>query len=314
MKRNRRLYIYALLVGVWLFFTVSLTSWWVIFGLRQIDELMAVKHEQIGKLVRQQEMLIWEGMAFFVSLLLGGVAIGYFMFREVRQAKRVRNFLATFTHELKTPLASLRLQAEILKEQLAQQPYAALLDRLVSDTGRLTLQLDNSLLLANEQVRELFVEELSLQDVLASLKHHWPDCQVHLDHECVLKVDRRALESILQNLIQNAVTHGKAGEVELQAVRQDSDFVCLIVTDNGCGFNGNTKKLGQLFARFYSASGSGIGLYLARKLAKEMGGDLTIAERHSVQTAKPGGFSVKVTLPGYILQSNGDGRAIVSGG
>jgi signal transduction histidine kinase len=288
-----------ILAVIWFVFTVSLSGWWVIFGLQQIDNLMELKHDGIDILVRHQKMLLWEGGALFVSLVLGGSALAYFMVRERRQSEQVQRFLATFTHELKTPLASLRLQAESLQDSRGSPEHSqALLQRLVADTARLTLQLNNCLFVADATSkgigkRSLRIEPLSLRAALQAIAPQWPSLTVHCPQDATLLADARGLESILQNLLQNAVTHGKASRVEVLARPHSQDHVSVLVQNNGAPFKGNRSMLGKLFARFYSGSGSGIGLYLVRTLTTLLGGTVSISPRET-------GFEVELVLPGSL--------------
>lgn len=93
-------------------------------------------------------MLLLEGSTLVISLVGGALAFYLLGLRLRRQSEAIQQFLLTFTHELKTPIASLRLQAEELGERLKDSKEKHLLERLISDTSRLTLQLDNSLYIA----------------------------------------------------------------------------------------------------------------------------------------------------------------------
>ena len=280
----------SIILSVWVLFTISLAGWWFVFGERQLNRLMSLQHQEAAQSVRYHKMLMWEGGALLLSLLGGGAALGFFMMREIRQREAISTFLATLTHELKTPLASLQLQAEILREQIQNPDSTQTIERLVGDTARLTLQLDNCLALAGSSSFTLLPETLSLRDVLRSFEGHWPGLTIELVQDAYVHADRRALASILQNLIQNSVVHGKASRVTISIVA-DRACVDILVQDNGRGFEGRPELLGKLFQRFYSGSGSGIGLYLARRMAQRMSGDLSIL---SVSE----GFCVKVRLRG----------------
>ena len=289
MKNSRRAFFRSLFAVLWLVFTLSLTGWWFVFGLRQVDRLMSLQHESAAEFARYQRMLMWEGGALFLSLFGAGLALAYFMYRELRQRGAIDSFLATFTHELKTPIASLRLQAEALGEQIDGLAEKKLLDRLIADTGRLTLQLNNSLFLAGGKERELLIQELSLQEVLLSLGRQWPDIEIS-PADCILKADSRALEAVLQNLIHNAVTHGGATRIDVQVEHGADKRARISLHDNGRGFAGDRKKLGVLFKRHYPGSGSGIGVYLCGKLLAAMGGGLEIPPVKQ-------GFLVRICLP-----------------
>src|SRR5258708_31095972 len=145
-KRNR---IVIAVVGLWVVFTVTLASWWMVFGLRQLDLLTRLKIEGAADFHRHYRMLLWEGGILIVSLIGGGLALVYYAHREQKRHAQVEEFFAAFTHDAKTALTSLRLQAESLQEDYANSESNPLLDRLLRDTLRLQLQLENSLFLVN---------------------------------------------------------------------------------------------------------------------------------------------------------------------
>jgi len=283
VKRDRRS-IKLIVVGAWLAFSLSLASWWIVFGLRQLERIGELETQQASELARPQKMLMWEGGVLLLLLVSGGSALGYFVYLENKRFRQVNEFFATFSHELKTPIASLRLQAESLQEDFLQDPnqkfeehHRKLLDRLLKDSVRLELQLENSLFLANISEHQLFLEQLPLSRVLESLKPQWPQMDIQLTGDCNIKADRRAVESILKNIIQNSAIHGRAKHVVINPVRQDG-IIRVQVEDDGVGFSGSTKTLGRLFSRQNSTSGSGVGLFLAKQLMKKMDGDLNFVK------------------------------------
>jgi two-component system phosphate regulon sensor histidine kinase PhoR len=271
-KRDR---IIILLVALWVLFTVALAGWWQIFGLRQLDRLKQFQLEGAADFQHHYQMLIWEGGVLIVSLIGGGVALFYYARREQKRHAQVEEFFSAFTHDAKTALASLRLQAESLREDSVNVAPNPLLDRLLSDTVRLQLQLENSLFLVNLPSGKLFVEPVKLGHLVEVLRHHWPDLTIVQRGDGVVLADVRAVESVLANLVQNAVTHGQATRVDIDVEADEEGRVCLRVTDNGRGFEGDFDHLGKLFVRPARDSGSGVGLYIARQLLKRMNGLLT---------------------------------------
>src|SRR4030095_16940237 len=149
------------LVTLWVVFTVTLAVWWLIFGLRQLDLINQLNLENATQLNRHYQMLMWEGGILIASLIGGGLALFYYARREQKRHAQVEEFFAAFTHDAKTALASLRLQAESLREDFADTPNP-LLDRLLRDTLRLQLQLENSLFLVNLPRGKFFLEPISL--------------------------------------------------------------------------------------------------------------------------------------------------------
>src|ERR1051325_8057276 len=268
MKHSRDR-IKILLVALWVTFTVTLAVWWLIFGLRQLDLLTQFHVEQYDQLQRHYQMLLWEGGILIASLVGGGLALFYYARREQKRHRQVEAFFAAFTHDAKTALASLRLQAESLKEELGATPNP-LLDRLLQDTLRLQLQLENSLFLVNLPTGRLLNQPVRIGQLIDALRYHWPDLSIVQKGDAVVRGDSRALESVLTNFIDNAVTHGQASEIRIVAEPGSNGRLILRVSDNGTGFKGDFKQLGRLFVRHARGSGSGVGLYISRQLAKRM--------------------------------------------
>src|SRR5690606_13019752 len=104
-----------------------------------------------------------------------------------------------------------------------------LLDRLVRDTVRLEIQLENSLHLSQIETSGLFLEQLELRKSLASLEHQWPGVAIQVSGNAKIHADRRALETILKNLIQNSVVHGGAKRIHFQIVEVDVGTVSIRV-------------------------------------------------------------------------------------
>jgi len=287
-KRNR---IVIALVGLWVVFTVTLAGWWLVFGLRQLELLNRLNLEGAADLNRHYQMLLWEGGILIMSLIGGGLALFYYARREQKRHAQVEEFFAAFTHDAKTALASLRLQAESLREDFAGAEPSPLLDRLLSDTLRLQLQLENSLFLVNLTRGKFFLEPISLSDRVDRLRHHWPDLVIAQSGDGVVMADARALESVLTNLVQNSVMHGRATEVTVNVKGTNDGRLIVSVKDNGSGFQGDLNQLGRLFVRHTRGSGSGVGLYIARQLVKRMNGTISFSGE------SPAGFLAEMDFP-----------------
>jgi len=285
---------------VWLVFSVTLACWWVIFGLEQIDRITLLYGQLTGQMdssapssmaseiARRHRMLMSEGATLIVLLIGGGVALLWHVLTETRRARAFKEFFAAFTHDLKTSLSSLRLQVESLEEDAGN---TKLMTRLVKDTVRLELQLENSLLLASpEDNARFFLESIRIENVLQPMIQQWPDLNISIIGDASVWVDQRAIESIFKNLFQNALIHGRATQVEVKVSELESGNALVRVSDNGRGFKGDLSRLGRIFERHGSSSGSGLGLYLARSLAARLGGKMHFIGGEN-------GFSVEVELP-----------------
>ena len=286
-KRSR---IAIVLVALWVVFTVTLAAWWLIFGLRQLDLINQSHLEAAGQLQRHYQMLLWEGGILIASLIGGGLALFYYAQREQRRHAQVEEFFAAFTHDAKTSLASLRLQAESLREDFAGSESNPLLERLLSDTLRLQLQLENSLFLVNLPRGKFFLQPIRLSDRIEALRLHWPNVTITQTGDGEVMADARALESVLTNLVQNSVIHGRATKIDV-VVRRRNGSLSVTVTDNGEGFQGDLSQLGQLFVRHARSSGSGVGLYIVRQLARAMHGTIEFC------SDEESGFVAELELP-----------------
>ncbi len=262
---------------LWLIFTISLASWWLIFGLRQADALARMEQGR-SPFPAAHRMLAAEGAALIVSLIIGGSGLLYGIRREWKRHGAIEEFFAAFTHDLRTSLASLRLQVESLQEDFQDRgEESPLLARLMKDSLRIQLQLDNSLFYANRRNGQLFIERLSLRRTVESIALEFGDLTVSLDGERLVLADARALEVVLRNLFQNALIHGRADAIDIRLCDASGSKVAMQIEDNGIGSKTNAAELGRLFTRPTSRSGSGVGLFISRSLVKRMNGFLTLS-------------------------------------
>jgi signal transduction histidine kinase len=273
----------------WLLLASSLICWWLYFALGLLARL-APQDEP------HRHMLMLEGVTLLLLLVAGGTTLIYFVFQEQKQKLILAKFFSAFSHDIKTSLASLRLQAESLKEDVKAPEAQPIIGRLLSDASRLQVQVENSLFLGQSSAPKLFIEDLQSADLLVPLQESWPQMQFIAREPFVLSADRRALETVLNNLVHNAAAHGRATVVEFRARESvsGSGRIELFVRDNGSGFAGDRSQLARMHSRHNPSSGSGLGLFIARELVKMMNGELEF----SPATV---GFEVRVTLPGRTI-------------
>lgn len=275
----------------WLVFTVALAVWWLIFGLSQARHLGALEGQgaQLGRVTR---MLVYEGVILVTMLVAGGVALLIGIRFEQRRRRDLRAFYTAFTHDLKTSMASLILQAEALSEDLPEAAANPNLQRLQKDAVRLRLQLENALFLTETDAAVL-IEAIDVRSMIDMLRDDWPELRIEMSGDDRVRADRRAFESVLRNLLQNAVVHGRATMVRVDVRRVSSGAVEIVVTDNGHGASADVAvALDRPFTRTAPTSGSGVGLYVCRGLLRQMHGQILLPQ-------VPGaGFRVAVQLPG----------------
>lgn len=278
---------------VWVLLLALLMGWWglVVYNQAQkIAELRILAGESAPKTMeewsRTQRMLIAEASAYFV--LLGGLtgAMVWLYWRDRRRMRALQAFLASVTHELKTPLTSIRLQAESLGETV---PHNALIGRLLEDTSRLEAQVEKTLELARlEGGGASMLQPLPIASWLERFRGN-----LHATQDLVLEVERSetdadplvladpsALQIIFRNLAENTLRHSQnsPAHARIQLGGEGAE-VLVSFTDNGKGFSGDNRRLGSLFFRGNASHGAGVGLYLIRTLMSRMGGRTTFGAR-----------------------------------
>jgi hypothetical protein len=143
---------------------------------------------------------------------------------------------------------------------------------------------------------------LVLSRLVESIRGFWSELEFRIAQDAVITADRRAILSVLRNLIQNAVLHGEATTVEFSAKALGNGRVRICVQDNGTGVKGDVKDLGRQMRlagkpgaeRAMSEEGNGIGLYLSQRLLRKMKGHISFEKPMR-------GFLAIIELPGEVL-------------
>jgi signal transduction histidine kinase len=276
---------------VWVALTVTLASWWLYFGLQQARELRVLRGETTAHDDITRRMLGGEGATFIVLLVGGGLALLYSVRKEQQRQREVEAFFMAFTHDLKTALASLQVQAESLQEDLPDAAGNPNLERLLKDSVRLQLQLENSLFFAQPD-GGLLPEPVAIRDLITRTAADWPELIVTIAGEAKALADARGLESVFRNLFQNAVVHGDAARMTVRIERRPVSRVAVTATDDGKGAEAAVvKTLGLPFVQRTKMSGTGVGLFVSTRLVQRMNGALGFS------SAPDAGFTAVIDLP-----------------
>lgn len=285
MVINRtRNWFYALTL-LWVLLLLGLGSWWLYLVFKLHTTLAELNLPQLGGPKSFLNMLRWEGTFFFILLLLLGASLFYMYFRDMKKSKAMQAFFASLSHELKTPLASMRLQAEVIKDLIEDETHshdqlADLTKRLIEDTHKLEGELEKSLQLSRiEQDGSLTLVPVSIERYLKRYQQRLENITLDLNIASDAKevmADELALNVIFRNLFENTKRHNPQSSKVLIQVTRRGPMVEIIYDDLGKQFNGSIDRLGELFYKFNSTKGSGIGLYLIKNLVKKMGGHFNI--------------------------------------
>jgi signal transduction histidine kinase len=121
----------------------------------------------------------------------------------------------------------------------------------------------------------LYFESVSFLEIQDSFVHYEPNIKwiFECDKNLKIYIDKKAFESILKNLVENSKRHGKANQIQIECKKLESQYI-IIVTDDGDGFKGQFSNLGQPFIRHSKTSGTGIGLFIVKKLIGKMKGQV----------------------------------------
>lgn len=254
--------------------------------------------------------LLAAGALILVAAALGGLFLAERALAPARLAvARQQAFTSNAAHELRTPLTLLRADAEVLlrgRERLAPDD-AALLEDIVAETAHMAVLAANMLTLARLDTGSLRLERdvVDLAEVAATVTRRAgalameQGIALHAEAACPVPVlgDRSLLEQCALILLDNAIKYNRPGGSVVVTARRDGARALLEVSDTGIGIPPeHLSRLGERFyrvdkARSREAGGAGLGLSIARGIAAQHGGTLTL-------TSAPGqGSTATLALP-----------------
>jgi two-component system, OmpR family, sensor histidine kinase SenX3 len=259
--------------------------------------------------------VLWEG-GFFLAVLVGGMTVLTRTLRhDAELRRRQQNFLAAVSHEFKSPLASIQLAAETLVLRSRDDDVKRLGKRILEDGERLLRMIDNLLDTTRlEEGRQRLTAQLTnLHDAAASAIAAIADrAQANgvtvtsaIPDDLKLNVDPIVIETGLRNLLDNALKScvaAKSRSIRVEGAR-NADSVTLSVVDDGLGFP--PEDAAMIFEKFHrlgdelrrATPGTGLGLYIVKRLVELSGG--------SVRAASAGlgkGATVSMHWPAGTLQ------------
>lgn len=291
--------------ALWLFIAmvvtlVALGAWWIIFMAQLVDEKVDIaqelgaRQEYIDQIqaqeVRRQIMVGMEGITFLL-LILGGAWLIYRALVRTEELKfHQQNFLMAVTHELKTPLASIRLYLDSLQStKIDPARKEKIVPRMQEDVDRLGRMVENILdagrfersgyhvnrtMLDLSNLVESRVAELCKAPTTVSLK-----VEKEITPGIQFYGDRAALGRAIDAILENSVKYHDSKEIVLRTkLFIEGKQIILSIADNGMGFE--RREANALFERFYRVGdemtrqrpGTGLGLYLCREIIRAHGG------------------------------------------
>ena len=254
--------------------------------------------------------LLAVGTSFIALLAVGVVIYMILSIKAINLNRRQSNFIDSVTHELKSPISSMKLYLQTLdRRQVSHDQQASFYQFMLEDIERLdhliNQMLDAGRLESGRTGGE--VEEVLLPDLLREcagvicLRYRVPGETVLLDLEpCVVRARRVDLDMLFRNLLDNAVKYaGMPPQVEVRLRVESRHLAVVRIADNGRGIPAKMRR--KVFGRFVRLGlelerekpGTGLGLYIARTVARRLRGRIRVRDR------RPGpGTVFEVQLPG----------------
>ena len=260
----------------------------------------------IEKYDRQRWMILGEAVVLLFFMIIGIWRIYISRQKELLLAKQQQNFLLSITHELKSPLAAIKLVLQTLKRpNLKEEQSDHLINTGLKDSNRLH-KLVNDLLLAArvdggyqfefERVNftDIVLDAVDAMEAIYEGDIQTVDVQpdVYLD-----KADPNTLQSLVTNLLENAVKYSGDGKIIKVALNTTDKYGVLNIDDEGIGIPKEERN--RVFNKFYrvgteetrKTKGTGLGLYIVHHFVKAHGGSVQI------QPNNPKGTRFTVRIP-----------------
>src|SRR5579863_9295360 len=279
----------ACLVGL----AIALNVTWIVLNWREVVPLVL-------------------GIIFFALIIAGIVVYTIFLVREIHKNEQQDSFLNAVTHELKTPIASLRLYLETLESREIDEAQRRNFYRIMlTDTDRLLGTVEQVLKAGEVRHRQ---DRKSWQEVdfsflvrnaleLTRLRHHLPPEALRFgtlpDGEVLVVGNPEELRTVVFNIFDNAVKYsGEKKDIVVDVRTPNMDSVLLSVNDRGIGIP--RSELKRIFKRFHRAQtatagevkGTGLGPFIVRSVVRRYGGDV-----YAVSAGEGHGSTFVIRLP-----------------
>jgi len=241
----------------------------------------------------RQGVLLFFGVLFFAAIILGLILNTSFLVREIKLNEQHDSFINAVTHELKTPITSIRLHLETLqRREVDETQRRKFYDLMLLDTDRLLRTVEQVLKAGAAGHKHATGNRVELEFgslvrecmELAGMRHHLEPGALRYEQaqngsEIFVQGDPEELRTAVSNLLDNAIKYsGGRVDVSVEIELPDDEHVVLRVRDRGVGIPAEDLK--RIFKRFYrvplrtfpQVKGTGLGLFIVRAIARAHGG------------------------------------------
>jgi K+-sensing histidine kinase KdpD len=258
------------------------------------DQVLYKKEaEQIQeKLHRRSRQFMSEGIAFLVIIVIGAGVVYTSIRRSQLLSKQQHNFMLSITHELKSPIAAIKLNLEtMLRRKLSEEQQATLMQRSVKETNRLN-DLCNNLLLASQLESVGFNaanERINLTAIVKEVAEQYIERNTHafllnIEQDAFMNGDKVLWKLVVSNLIENACKYSPADSVIVVKLNRVDDNWVMQVIDQGPGIAEEEKQ--KIFKKFYrvgneesrKTKGTGLGLYIIAQIVDRHKGAIVVQD------------------------------------
>ncbi|MBE0572050.1 MAG: HAMP domain-containing histidine kinase [Ignavibacteriaceae bacterium] len=298
--------VWLLLLGIWIYWYVSN---YIVFEKVGEEVSPQLVYDVQNALPFILGLILLIGLSFTTSLIFRHLNV------QLRITELYDNFIGNVTHELKSPLSSIQLYLETLKQRdVPQEKRKEFIDMMMKDADRLQ-SLINSILEISAQEKkkllqdyrvhkaEVVVREL-IEESCEKFRVEKENYRIISDAACEIVASKDALKVVFDNLVDNAVKYSTKQAKIVVSLICNSKKVTIIFSDLGIGVAAKEQK--KIFNKFYriynkeipNVKGTGLGLYRVKEIIKAHDGKITV-----LSEGEGKGTTFKLELPAYSAMS-----------
>jgi signal transduction histidine kinase len=326
-SKSKKLRSIFILYWFLLAYILAALIWWFIALNRQNRQMIQYETEQlhpaddnyraaVEKLnslkKRKTAQYLGEGITFFLLIVAGAVFVFRAVRRQLKISEQQQHFMIAITHELKTPISVAKLNLETMqKRKLDEQQQQRLIQTTLEETNRLNALCNNMLLssqieaggyrITNEETNISVLVGNCVQDFIT--RYPQQKMEVEIDPGIFINGDRLLLQMLANNLIDNAIKYGNRELPVTVQLSEKNNKIIFQVKDLGKGIV--PAERAHIFNKFYrvgnaatkAAKGTGLGLYLSKKIAIQHNANISVTDN------TPSGAIFAVTLHSSVEKS-----------